>query len=86
MMKATVTSKGQITIPLAIRRRLKLHAGAVLEFDERADCLKAAKAVDPERMRAAIGIGKDELAGRTTLQWLEELRGPVELPALPRRK
>jgi AbrB family looped-hinge helix DNA binding protein len=83
MMKATVTSKGQITIPLRIRRRLKLHAGTVLEFDERADCLKATKAVDPERMRAVIGIGKDELAARTTLQWLEELRGPVGMPPRP---
>jgi AbrB family looped-hinge helix DNA binding protein len=79
-MKATVTSKGQITIPLPIRRRLKLHTGSVLEFDEEADCLRATKAVDPERMRSAIGIAQEELAAKTTLEWLEELRGPVELP------
>ena len=79
-MKATITSKGQITIPLPIRRKLKLHTGTVLEFDEQADCLKATKAVDPERMRSVIGVAKEELAGKTTLQWLEELRGPVELP------
>jgi len=85
-MKATVTSKGQITIPLPIRRRLKLHAGTVLEFDERAHCLKATKAVDPERMRTVIGIAKEELATRTTRQWLEELRGPVGLPPHPRGK
>ena len=86
MMKATVTSNGRITIPLPIRRQLKLHAGTVLEFDERADCLKATKAVDPERMRAVIGIGKEELATRTTLEWLEELRGPAGLPPRPRGK
>ena len=80
MMKATVTSKGQITIPLPIRRKLKLHTGTVLEFDEHADCLKATKAVDPERMRSVIGMAKEDLAAKTTLQWLEELRGPVELP------
>ena len=51
-MKATVTSKGQITIPMPIRHRLKLRTGTVLEFDEEADCLKAVKAVDPERMRS----------------------------------
>ncbi len=79
-MKATVTSKGQITIPLAIRRKLKLEPGAVLEFDEQADCLMASKSVHPERMRSVIGIAKKELAAKTTLQWLEELRGPVELP------
>jgi AbrB family looped-hinge helix DNA binding protein len=79
-MKATVTSKGQITIPLPIRRKLKLEIGTVLEFDEQADYLKATKAVDPGRMRSAIGIAQEELAGKTTLQWLEELRGAVELP------
>jgi hypothetical protein len=56
----------------------------VLEFDEQADYLKATKAVDPERMRSAIGIVQKELAGKTMIQWIEELRGPVELP--PRRK
>ena len=79
-MKATITSKGQITIPLPIRRKLKLHSGTVLEFDEQADCLKATKAVDPERMRSVIGMPEEELAGKTTLEWLDELRGPVELP------
>jgi AbrB family looped-hinge helix DNA binding protein len=83
-MKATVSSKGQVTIPVFIRRRLKIHTGTVLEFDERADCLKATKVVDAERMRSVIGIAKEELSGRATLQWLEELRGPVQL-ALPKR-
>jgi hypothetical protein len=65
---------------LPIRRKLRLHTGTVLEFDEEADCLRATKAVDPERMRSAIGIAQEELAAKTTLRWLEELRGPVELP------
>lgn len=75
-----MTSKGQITIPLPIRRKLGLHTGTVLEFDGRANCLKATKAADPERMRAVIGIAKGDLEGRTTLEWLDELRGPVQLP------
>jgi len=84
-MKATVTSKGQITIPLAIRRRLNLRQGTVLDFDERADHLKATKAVDLERMRRIIGIGKRELEGKTTQEWMDELRGPVELPRSKRK-
>ena len=84
-MKATVTSKGQITIPLPIRRKLKLRTGTVLEFDEQVDYLKASKAVNPERMRSAVGIAREELASKTILQWLEELRGPVELPGRARR-
>ncbi len=84
-MKATVTSKGQITIPLPIRRKLRLHKGTVLEFDETADHLKAIKQVDAERMRQVIGIAKKELAGRSVAEWLDELRGPVQLPRKRRR-
>lgn len=80
-----MTSKGQITIPQAIREKLRLEPGSVLDFDEEADHLKATKAVDPERMRAVIGIGKAELAGKSVGEWLDELRGPVELPGKRRR-
>jgi antitoxin PrlF len=37
MATATLTSKGQITIPLDVRQRLKLDAGARVEFIEGAD-------------------------------------------------
>jgi AbrB family looped-hinge helix DNA binding protein len=84
-MKATVTSKGQITIPLPIRRKLRLHKGTVLEFDETADHLKATRQIDAERMRAVIGIARKELAGRSVAEWLDELRGPVQLPRKRRR-
>ena len=79
-MKATVTSKGQITIPLPIRRKLKLHKGTVLEFDERADHLKATKSADASRMRSVIGIARQELEGRSVAQWMETRRGPADLP------
>jgi AbrB family looped-hinge helix DNA binding protein len=85
-MKATLTSKGQITIPLPIRRKLKLHKGAVLEFDEEADYLKATKCVDADRMRAVIGIAKKELAGKSVAEWMETLRGPAQLPPRKRRR
>lgn len=85
-VKATMTSKGQITIPLQIRRKLKLHAGTVLDFDEEADHLRASKCFDRARMRRALGLAKTELAGRSVLEWLEELRGPVRpVPGKPRR-
>lgn len=85
-MKATVTSKGQITIPLPIRRKLNLRRGTVLEFDHRADHLKATKAVDVARMRRVIGIAKDELAGKTAQEWMDELRGPIDPPHRKRVK
>ncbi|MGH7806003.1 MAG: AbrB/MazE/SpoVT family DNA-binding domain-containing protein [Candidatus Binatia bacterium] len=85
-MKATVTSKGQITIPQAIRRKLDLQPGTVLDFDDRADHLRATKSVDPARMRSVVGIARSELAGKSVGEWLDELRGPVELPPARRRR
>lgn len=34
MATATMTSKGQVTIPAAIRKRLRLHAGSKVDFIE----------------------------------------------------
>ena len=34
MTTATVTSKGQVTIPVEIRRKLRLHAGSKIDFIE----------------------------------------------------
>ncbi len=79
-MKATLTSKGQITLPVSIRRRLGLKAGDVLEFDETAPFLKAHKPFDKAQMRKAIGRGKKRGIIRSSAEWMEELRGPVELP------
>ena len=85
-MKATVTSKGQITIPQAIRRKLDLQPGTVLDFDERADHLRATKRLDPARMRSVVGTARAELSRKSVEKWLDELRGPVELPPASRRR
>ncbi len=79
-MKATLTSKGQITLPVEIRRRLGLKAGNVLEFDETAPFIKAHKPFSRETMRQTIGRGRERGIRHTSAEWIEELRGPVELP------
>lgn len=84
-MKATVTSKGQITIPQAIRKKLDLQPGTVLDFDDQADHVRATKSVDPVRMRSVVGIARSELARKSVTAWLDELRGPVEFPPARRR-
>jgi antitoxin PrlF len=79
-MQTTLTSKGQITIPIALRRKLRLKAGDVLNFDENTPFLKASKEIDVKRMRSVLGRGKRALKSKTTAGWMEWLRGPVELP------
>ena len=78
-MKAKLRSKGQITIPLMIRRRLGLKEGQELEFDERALFLKATKVVDEKLMRSVLGACKNRNAP-TASELVTEVRGKVELP------
>ena len=76
-MKATLTSKGQITIPTAIRRRLGLQAGQVLELDEKAPYILAVPVFDEEAMRAGVGCTHGRLR-KTSDEWLDETRGRVD--------
>ena len=78
-MRATLTSKGQVTIPAAIRERLGLVPGQILDFDETAAFLKAVPVFDEEEMRSVLGCARNRL-GRTAAKWLEETRGPVAPP------
>ncbi|MGH9319634.1 MAG: AbrB/MazE/SpoVT family DNA-binding domain-containing protein [Vicinamibacteria bacterium] len=76
-MKATLTSKGQITIPAKLRERLGLKPGQQLDFDEDAPFLKAVPVFDEREMRSVIGSAKGRL-GRTSREWLDETRGRAE--------
>ena len=80
-MRATLTSKGQITVPVEIRRRLGLMPGQLLEFDEHAPFLKAIPVFDEDAMRSVLGCAT-ERPGRSAADWLDETRGPVEPPDL----
>ena len=55
-MKATVSEKGQVTIPKALRTRLGIRPGAVLDFDTEGGRLVARKAQAADRIDAAWGI------------------------------
>jgi AbrB family looped-hinge helix DNA binding protein len=84
-MRATLTSKGQITIPLKIRQRLGLKVGQQLDFDENAPFVKAVKVVNEKAWQQARGIGRRRLPAKNTRDWLEQSRGPVELPPARRK-
>ncbi len=38
-MLATLSPKGQIVLPVAMRRRLRLDPGATVDIEERAECV-----------------------------------------------
>ncbi|NBQ59157.1 MAG: AbrB/MazE/SpoVT family DNA-binding domain-containing protein [Opitutaceae bacterium] len=80
-MQATLTSKGQITIPIYVRNRLNLKPGDVLEFDETASFLKATKTIPPQAWEDFAKGWKDPWpAGHTTFEVMDDLRGPMEIP------
>ena len=59
-MKATVAERGQVTIPKALRDRLGIKPGTMLEFREEGGALVATKApsADPvERVYGCLGKG-----------------------------
>ncbi len=74
MNTSHMTTKGQVTIPIELRRQLDLHPGDVIEFSQRANkifiakskteisatfgLLKSDKKVSLEEMEKAIQKGK----------------------------
>ncbi len=85
-MKALVTSKGQVTIPKSLRDQFGIKPGAKVDFVAVEDGIRLRKVVDRSRHDAVLGCLKDELSGRSPAQWLDALRGPVELPPTTRRR
>jgi AbrB family looped-hinge helix DNA binding protein len=87
-MIVTITSKGQITIPLSLRRKFHLNAGDKLEFDEDAAVLTARRAVNQKEWTETLEEWKKTcqktLEGhpwneRTASGIIDDLRGgPME--------
>lgn len=88
-MLATLTSKGQITLPKEIRDRLGLDAGTMLDFQVLSDNTITARAVKPDARRLR-GLLKSPHAGPLTIEQMDEgiakhLRDK-HAPASPRGK
>jgi len=70
-MFATLTSKGQLTLPKEIRDRLKLDAGAILDFQIQPDNTITARHVRPDARRIR-GLLKSPYAAPLSVEQMEE--------------
>jgi len=70
-MFTTLTSKGQLTLPKEIRDRLRLDAGAILDFQLQADNTITARHVQPDARRIR-GLLKSPHAVPLTVQQMDE--------------
>jgi antitoxin PrlF len=75
--QAKLTSKGQITIPREIRRRLGVKAGDKLEFEENGNGVQVTAVRKESVFEKYRGIGTPGIgSGRKAInKWLRELRG-----------
>lgn len=74
-MKRTVSEKGQVTIPKAIRERLGLRPGTLLEFRAEGGRLIGTKAVAEDVFRKWRGSGRLP-KGVSVDEHLNRSRGP----------
>lgn len=74
-MRGAISAKGQVTIPKAIRDRLGLRPGTVVEFRAENGRLVGTKAVAEDVFRKWRGRGR--LPGRLGVdEYLDRARGP----------
>ena len=77
---ATVTAKGQVTIPKQVREALGLRPGSHVEFVIEPGRVILKKHIPPEVFERWRGYLRGKLAGRTVDETMEILRGE-RLPA-----
>ena len=73
-MKSTLSSKGQVTVPAAVRQRLGLVAGTPVEFEVKGNVVVLRKGSAGENP-IDRGWGRLEL-GKPVDRLLDDLRGP----------
>lgn len=75
--KAKITSKGQLTLPAAVREALNVRSGDVVTFEIGAEGVRVLPDRSPDRFDAFAGkyrVGKGRSIGETD-EWLRSLRG-----------
>ena len=69
MSSVTVSDKGQVVIPVAIRRRLGISPGSKLDFELDGDSIRirVCKSIPPSRAEDGYGLLRCDLPGRRRL-------------------
>ncbi len=75
-MRATVSEKGQVTVPKQLRERLDIRPGDELDFSAEGGRLVAFKATPEDPVDAVYGSVD---LGRSTDEIISELRGDADL-------
>jgi AbrB family looped-hinge helix DNA binding protein len=80
-----LTEKSQVTIPISIREKLGIGPGSEVDFLDRGDFVEVVRKGAGEapfdrrrRLQAHLDAvaGSLDLGGRTTDEYMEEIRGP----------
>ena len=75
---ATMTSKGQITVPRALRERMRLTAGDRLSFEEADGKVIVTPVRDENPFEKYRGIGNGISGGKEgVLRWVRDIRGEL---------
>ena len=75
IMTSTISSKGQITLPASLRKRLGWKPGTKLEFDEQDDAILARPAFNADEMKSVLGCAANFEPGQSSQQILARSRG-----------
>jgi AbrB family looped-hinge helix DNA binding protein len=76
MLKSSISSKGQVTVPVEVRERLGLAAGTAVVFEMRADGVLLKKGtLGPHPVDRAFGLIASAAAA-DSLALLDRMRGP----------
>lgn len=75
--RAKITSKGQITVPIAIRRALGVRAGDLLLFEQDEHGVRVRRVDKKSRFAKYRGIGNPGIgSGKAAIhRWMRKVRG-----------
>ncbi len=78
-VRAKVTSKGQITLPVSLRRRLGVSAGDTVVFESHEGKTTIAPSRREDVFERYRGVGTGGIGGsrKAVLRWVREVRGEL---------